>query len=343
MLTAAGAPMSSSFARADAPREMRQCLEPLIAESFRARAPLREVTWERFGLATSYAAYVATVTLADGGLARLFVKDFASTVRPKDDPRQRREREVGVYRELLDDAALGTARYHGALLDDARGRFWLLLEFVDGTPVGYCDIAQAWAPAAAALGRLHGHFAGQGATLARSDFLVHHTAGFFWSKVEQAARAVETIAPGRTSELAAIVRRYEPAVAAMTELPRTLVHGGCRSTNILVRVAGDPDRVCIIDWEEAAYGSPLYDLAWLLDGIESPLLDPLLDAWVREAVPRGVALPARRDLPHRIACFRLHMILAMLGQAVVKGYDAAAVAKLLGIGARLRDVVFGRV
>lgn len=318
---------------------MRACLEPMIAEAFAAESPVRAIQWGRFGLATSYDAQVATVQLENGGTRRVFVKNFSSTVRPKDDPRLRREREVSVYRDLLADAGLGTARYHGSMLDDALGRHWLLLEFVDGTPVGYCDIAEAWAPAAAALGRLHGYFAPNAAALAGREFLVQHTREFFWSKTELAARCVETIAPERSGELAEIVGRYAPVVDVMTEQPRTLIHGGCRSTNILVSVVSDPARVCIVDWEEAAYGAPLYDLAYLLDGIEPPLLDPLLDAYRAEALGSGLALPAQREMKHVIDCFRLHMLMLMLGQATLKGYDARAVAKLLALGSSVSAIV----
>lgn len=336
--------MSASLATRTDDVLMRQWLEPMLALALSDGHAVRGIAWERFPLATSYAAHVATVTLASGRARRVFVKDFSSTVRPKDAPQQRREREVRVYRDLLDGAGLGTARYYGSLLDGSLGWLWLMLEFVDGTPVGYCEIERSWAPAAGALGRLHGHFATHpGAPLDGCDFLVQHTPEFFWSKAELASRAVTAIAPALLGDLEAIVERYAPVVDIMAAQPRTLIHGGCRSTNILVNVADDPSRACIIDWEEAAYGAPLYDLAYLLDGIEPPTLDPLLDAYRREALAYDIALPARREMAYVMDCFRLHMILLMLGQAVLKRYDAAAVAKLLAIGTRLAAKVRGPV
>src|SRR5207248_1649161 len=100
-----------------------------------------------------------------------------------------------------------------------------------------------------------------------------HDAEFFWSRAEQALRDVTRIAPRLAEELADIVSGYAPVVERMTDQPRTLLHGGCRPSNILVKVASDPARVCILDWEEAGCGAPLYDLAYLLDGIEPPILD----------------------------------------------------------------------
>ncbi len=331
--------MTTGFETSTDAQILQHDLEPLILEALKERAPVRAIQWERFELATSYDAHVAIVHFDSGETRKVFAKNFGSTVRPKDSPKQRREREVRVYRDFLNGAGLGTAGYYGSILDDSQGRLWLLLEYVEGTPVGYLDIATSWAPAAAALGRLHGHFATHGSALDGCGFLVHHTREFFWSKVELASRCVSAIAPDRTSELAAIVRRYAPVVDVFAEQPRTLIHGGCRSTNILVNVLGDPSRVCIIDWEEAAYGAPLYDVAYLLDGIEPPTLDPLLDAYRQEALAYGLTLPDRRNTKHIIDCFRLHMIIVMLSQAVLKSYTAQAVGKLLGIGRRLADVV----
>jgi Phosphotransferase enzyme family len=331
--------MTIRFATPTDPHVMRQCLDPLILAAIDDRLRVSEIRWDPFELATSYDAHVATVNFDNGATRRVFAKNFGSTVRPKDSPKQRREREVQVYRDLLEGAGLGTARYYGSVLDDPQGQLWLLLEFVAGTPVGYCDIATSWAPAAAALGRLHGHFAPHVCALDGCDFLVHHTHEFFWSKVELASRCVTAIAPERTKELSAIVKRYAPIVDLLAEQPRTLIHGGCRSTNILINIDAEPSRVCIIDWEEAACGAPLCDLAYLLDGIERPQLDPLLEAYQHEALTHGISLPNPRDMKHVIDCFRLHMIMVMLSQAVLKGYTPQSVEKLLAIADRLAVVV----
>jgi len=318
-----------------------RCLASGLPEALGRRCAITGVSRRRFDLATSYEAQIVFVRLDTGEEVKVFLKDFSSTVRPKDWPKQRREREVRVYRELLAGAGLGTPRYYGSVLDESGGRLWLLLEFVEGTPVGYLDIAGYWAPAAAGLGRLHGHFAAQAERLSGCDFLVRHDADFFWARAELAGRCVAQIAPRLAGQLKRIVDRYGAVVDLMAGQRRTLVHGGCRSTNILVQGAPDPSRVCILDWEEAAFGAPLLDLAYLLDGIEPPTLDPLLDAYVAEARACDLSLPPRRDMKHVIDCFRLHMTLAMLARAMLKGYKEKDVAKLIAIAGRLSDSVCG--
>jgi aminoglycoside phosphotransferase (APT) family kinase protein len=320
---------------------LRRCVEPAVAQTVGADMPILAVRWERFDLATSYDARLATVELVGGGTLRLFVKDYGHTVRPKEEPKHRREREVRTYRDLLVGTELETAHYYGSLLDESERRLWLVLEYVDGTPVGYLDIAAWWPAATAALGRLHGYFASRTDHVATCEFIVHHTPDFFWSKVDLASRAVSELAPDLGDSLTRIVKHYAPIVQTMSEQPRTLIHGGCRSTNILVKIASQPSRACIIDWEETAYGAPLYDIAYLLDGIESPTLDPLLEAYRRAAANYRLSLPPWREAAYIVDCFRLHMILTMLGQAVVKRYTRDGVAKLLAIGSRLSDALGG--
>src|SRR5262249_4854153 len=154
---------------------------------------------------------------------------------------------------------------------------------------------------------------------------------FFWSKTELALRGVGQIAPHLGDRLAAVVNRYGPVVAVMTGQPLTLVHGGCRPSNILVRVASDPSRVLLLDWEEAEVGAPLFDVAYLLAASDPPALDRFLDAYRRGASAYGLALPPPREMKYLVDCFRLHMTLNSLSQAVLKGYKERDVAKLLAI------------
>lgn len=330
---------TTAFTRAD-DDALRDCLRAALPAA-RAPRPDVRVGWSRFALATSYDTHVATVPLADGEQLAVFVKDFGRSVRYKDGARFRREREVGVYRELLAGTGLGTAACYGAILDDANGRLWLLLEMVRGEPVGYRPLEE-WAPAVTALGRVHAHFAGLAGRLAGLPFLVRQTREYFLATAESALHATARLAPACLARLTTLVRRYPPVVERIANQPPTLVHGGCRPTNILIRIAGEPERSCIVDWEEAGIGAPALDLIYLLDGIAPPLLDRLLDAYEAEARAGGLALPPRRELRFLMDCCHLHMTFGSLARAVPQGYDAQAVAKLVGIGERIGDVVFHR-
>lgn len=329
------------FTNSDA-HVVRECLEGSAPELFYRRSAIVHVQRSRFQPTTSYDAYVVTVRFSDGGDLRVFLKDFGFSLRPKNDPKLRREREVHVYRDLLRDAGLGTARYYGSVMDEAEGRLWLLLEYVDGTPVGYCDLGDAWVPAAEALGRMHGHFARHLDRLRAScDFLIQHDADLYWSTAERALTDVAKIAPRLVARVEDLVRRYSPIVTVMMAgRPVTLLHGGCRPSNVLIRVSPDPSRVCILDWEEAGLGAPLFDVAHLVDGIDSPLLDRLLDAYRRGAAAFGVESPPPEEMKHAVDCFRLHMAFDLLGRAVLKGYGERDVLKVLDYADRVGHGAF---
>src|SRR6185503_11571869 len=319
---------------------LRHCLECAAPDVFGGSA-IADIRRSRFELSTSYDAYRVIVRFSGGGEVKVFLKDFAFSLRTKNDPKQRREREVSVYRDLLGGAGLVTTRYYGSILDEASGRLWLLVEYVEGTPVGYCDLGGCWAPAAEGLGRMHGYFAGQVNRHRGCDFLISQNAKFFWSAAERALTDVAQVTPHLVGRLENLVRGYAPVVDVMTGQPPTLVHGGCRPSNILVRVTSDPSRVCILDREEAAFGAPLFDLAHLVDGINPPLLDRLLDAYRHGAATYGMSLPPHEEVKHAVNCFRLHMAFNSLSRAVLKSYKESDIVKLLDYGESIGNAVFG--
>jgi len=320
---------------------VRQCLERGAPDLFGGSPGIVRIDCSRFQAATSYDTYRLDVSLAASEVP-VFLKNYGFSLRRKNDLKQRREREVSVYRNLLEGAGLGTARYYGSIMDEASGRLWLLLEYVDGTPVGYCRLGDAWAPAAEGLGRMHGYFERHVSRLRGCDFLIHHDDDFFASTAERALTDVAQVTPHLVGRLEKLVRPYAPVVSRMTGQPLTLVQGGCRPSNILVQVASDPGRVCILDWEEASFGVPLFDVAHLLDGIKSPLLDRLLEAYRQGAAEYGLSLPALEEIKYLVDCFRLHMAFNSLSRAVLKGYKESDILKLLDYADAIGRAVYGR-
>jgi aminoglycoside phosphotransferase (APT) family kinase protein len=93
-------------------------------------------------------------------------------------------------------------------------------------------------------------------------------------------------------------------------LPRTVIHGDFNAANVLVQARRDaPPRVAAVDWELAAAGSGLVDLATLVSGsFTAGERDRLVDAYAGVA---GVRAFSRRQL----ALARLHVALRWLGWA----------------------------
>jgi hypothetical protein len=292
--------------------DLRKSIEHTLARAGESGLPVAAIHRRRFPGSTSYASEIVTVELATGDAIEIFLKDFGQSRLPKDQAAKRRERELRVYEELLEEHELGTAHFFGSLWDEDAARFWLMLEFVDGELLRDCSF-EWWLPAAAWLGRLHGHFSGQRDRLRACGFLVRHDAAFFLHAAERALRTLSAFSGPLARRLAAVLDVYDPILAVLTRDSDTLVHGSYRPQNVLVVQSSQPPRICPTDWELAAFGRSTFDLAFLCDGFRPPRLDALFDAYEREAATFGLALPNWDEVRHEVDCFRLHKTVNSLG------------------------------
>jgi thiamine kinase-like enzyme len=283
---------------------------------------------------TSYASEILSVTLAGGERFRIFLKDFGHSRLPKDAFGERRERELRVYRHLIGQGDMGTARYYGAVWNERRRRYWLLLELVDGVELRSCEV-EHWPQAAGWLGRMQGHFARFGGLDGSYGFLQRHDADFFRSRGRRAMDSAARFSTELARRLRKVIDRYERLIDVMASQPRTLVHGAYRPANILVDMRRSPPRICPVDWELAAIGSPLYDLAFFCDGFEPPVLDRIWSAYCDEATKAGVSLPEPDEMRYVVDCFRLFRVMAWLAPALDKRYSKEEVEKLVSRGESL--------
>lgn len=304
--------LTNAQAGTEEDKALRQGVERALARVGESGAPVAAIRRSSFPGSTSYAVEIVTVELATGDALDIFLKDYGRSRLPKDAAADRRERELRVYEELLQSEELGTAHFYGACRDDAAARFWLLLEFVDGQMLRDCNY-EYWPAAAAWLGRLHGHFAGQGARLRASGFLVRHDADFFLQAAGHALRTLSGFSAALADRLAGVLDGYDPIVAVLNRDPETLVHGSYRPQNVLVDRSREPPRICPTDWELAAFGRRTFDLAFLCDGFRPPRLHQLFDTYEREAGDFGIAPRDRDELRHEVDCFRLHKTINSLG------------------------------
>lgn len=307
---------------------LRQCAGEIAAHRFGNASPVVSLRRRPMRYLGSYDCEDITVRLADGTEFRFFLKDYAFSRRTKDNPVERRERELAVYRDLLASTELGPPEYLGSVWDDSRGRYWLFLELVDGIIIKDRNLEQGKL-AASWLGRLHGHCKRHPELLTACDSLIRHDAHFYRSKAAAAIQNVARIDPRSAPLLARIVRRYEPAIRDMVEQPLTLVHGGYIPWHIIVDSTSGPVRVCPIDWELAALGAPLYDLAFFADGMEREARDQVLASYRRSARKHGASIPGRAHMDYLLECYRLHRIFDWLSRSVEKQFPASKVSALV--------------
>ena len=236
------------------------------------------VSREPFEYASSWPLDQLQVRRPDGSDLRLLVKQLGGGHAAKPgfvcDP----AREIQVY-WLLAGAGLGTARCY------ASGRWWLALERIDGDPLWQAAGLSAWAASARWAARLHQHFREREPT---APALVRHGRDFYrqWFKRAAAER----------DEVAVLEPALDAAIDRLAALTPTLIHGELYPANVLIA----DGRVTAVDWEMAAIGPGVIDLAALVTG------------WERDS--RAAIVAAFGDVdPRDLAAAELVLALQWLG------------------------------
>jgi hypothetical protein len=139
-------------------RSLREQVERIVADRFGEGCEIVGYEKTLFPHIGSYDCHTVSVQLGGGESFRFFLKDYGFSRQSKDAPEARRDRELRVYRDLLAGADLGTPAYYGSVWNEQVGRFWLLIELVEGTAVDEVN-AESGALAAGWLARMHAHFA----------------------------------------------------------------------------------------------------------------------------------------------------------------------------------------
>jgi len=319
-------------------RVLRAEIQRIATEQFGPGASVAELNRSRFPYIGSYDCYAVSARTTEGEDFQVFLKDFGFSRQSKDVPERRREREMRVYRDLLAKADLGTARYYGSVWDPSQGRFWLLLELVEGTLIEEANdetgpLAAAW------LARLHGTFQRERDALDACELLAHYDGDFFRAKASGALADVGSVCEASGRQLEALLEGFDPVAEAMAAPPLTLVHGGYIPWHILLDAEREPVRVCAIDWELAGVGSIHYDLAFFVADAESGVRERICEAYRREAADRGVPVPDAETLRTVVDCFRLHRVLDWLSRSREKEFARKKVARLVGEAERLRRLI----
>jgi hypothetical protein len=183
--------------------------------------------------------------------------DVASRVRPAFlyDPL----REIQVYRSILPFLDLGTPKLYGAVSNPAIGRYWLFLEKVPGVELYEIGDFQVWTQVARWLARFHASARCEPERVrAALPQVLEYDAAFYWRWLSR-AKALTGAKLGR------LTSRYERIVNTLLGLPRRLIHGEFYASNILVHRELSL-RVSPLDWEMAAIGPGILDLAAIVSG-----------------------------------------------------------------------------
>jgi hypothetical protein len=227
-------------------------------------------------------------------------------------------REIETYSEILEPAALGTARFYGAAVDPEKGRYWLFLEKFEGVGLWQFGELCAWEKAARWLANAHVKLASD-TRWRKARHLMRYDADYYQEWIARARSFVGQRqgedARGSASSFEWLSKRYEEAVERLLELPLTFIHGEFYASNVLVD-GESPKRVCPIDWEIAGIGPGLIDLAALVGGKwEEGERSTLAAAYHSELEALGGNPPALPALLEALDWCRLHLAIRWLGWA----------------------------
>lgn len=294
------APAATPELERELERKLARGLEEALGRHLTVTVRRREAS----PFATVFPAEVLTVALGDGEELSVFVKHFGD--QQLDHPeKQRRDREVRVYQELLADEGLPAPRCYGHSWDVSSQTGSLFLEYVDDWNLKYQGPAH-WFTAARRLARLHAHFAADPRRLLGHDFLLRFDLDFFLEWAERALSAVRAGSPELGDRLRRVIRSYDRLGEVIGSQPLTLVHNDLSPKNVLADRSSVPSRICFIDWEMAGAGCGLLDLVHLKYGLDAASDAELCAAYCAELGGTGILPPSRRELSSALAACELH-------------------------------------
>jgi aminoglycoside phosphotransferase (APT) family kinase protein len=208
-------------------------------------------------------------------------------------------REIDVYRHVLAPYPSDAPRFHGALVDPEQGRYWLFIERVDGAPMHEIGDRETWREAARWLARFHNRSGTLPASAIRYDEC-------YYGRWRDRATSVDAL--GRDGRLE---RAYEQATARLLQGRQVFIHGEFYASNVLVGTRADGSlRIAPVDWELAAWGPEVADLAALTSGKWS---DDERTDFALAYLDAGTHRRNKSRFLEELECARLHLAVQWLG------------------------------
>lgn len=229
-----------------------------------------------FSFYNTHPMEAVTAQLSDGSHLALVLKHVQ--VRSSDG----RACEALTYRRLLSGRRFDAPQLYGSACGPGHRRCWALLEDVGRARLEWCGW-EAWLAAARWLARAHRPYWGREQALLGLAFVPSHDARLYNVRAVRAHAALGGAGPERRGRFDRLMRHYDHSVAFLAQLPRTLVHGAPRGTNLLLL----DGVVRPVDWEGIAIAHPAVDLDTFLEGWGARR-ERLLEAYQQELEDLGI-------------------------------------------------------
>jgi Ser/Thr protein kinase RdoA (MazF antagonist) len=228
------------------------------------------------------------------------------------------KREIAVYREILALANLGTATCYGTVSDPKQQRYWLLLEKVSGDELYTIGDIDVWCDVARWLARMHDRLGKCAMQRPLQAKLRTYDADFYEVWIDRAQQfhggRGGAGSPVSSAQMGLLIDRCRLATRHLCSQPCTFIHGEFYASNVLIDQRQHPRRICVVDWETAAIGPGLIDLAALVAGgwTESQK-DQLAQAYFDDLPVAGRCWNSIQEMTRSLQCCRLFQAIRWLG------------------------------
>lgn len=175
------------------------------------------------------------------------------------------QREIETYRSVLSNRRLNTPVFYGAVVDASTSRHWLFLERIPGTRLKELGEFAMWEAAARWAATLHLTYAPAVDELRNRAHLVKYDRAYLERWIGR-ARHVSGGTAAAARQIETLAQSYDALIERLAVLPVTLIHGEFYPSNIVVRHTANGPSVSPVDWEMAAVGPALLDLAAITSG-----------------------------------------------------------------------------
>lgn len=295
-----------------ADQELIAALENILLPEYDPGGRIISLNRRQSDYGSSYSIELLEVSFQVGTTLSLVFKDFSKNSMLEESRNIRHQlihnpnREISVYRSILSDGNLATAKHYGSVANNDRGQHWLFIEKILGLEIYQVGEFEVWSQAARWLALLHAKFENRVEDVQEKAPLLNYDREYYELWPPRAVAFSRHRSIDFRLALEKLLTRYDRIVDRLMNLPKTLLHGDFYASNILVQQQGHQTRICPVDWDMAAIGPGYIDLAALISGQWKEIeRNALIKAYLGPQPPG--------DSHIDISCCQLHLAIQLLG------------------------------
>jgi len=300
--------------------QLRAALEGQLTDYFGTDEKIVRLQRARSEYSSSFAIEELELELGNGRSLSLVFKDLGSRGLLRDARRTKPgflfdpNREIEVYRSILSQSESGTAAFYGSVVIPEDDTFCLFLERVPGLELYQLGEFEYWLETAKWLANFHQMFQEGAGSLAARAPLVRYDRGFYTAWLDRAPSVLRTRQAASPGQIEVLKRGYRCVLERLLTLPVTLLHGDFYPSNVIVQNDREKLRICAVDWEMAAIGPGIIDLAALVSGGWTGQQESeLILAYLNTLSNRPVSPAEREEFFKAVNWGRLHVAIQWLG------------------------------